>query len=328
MIIADSIDLGHRLRLDQGTDKLRGLEHAALQHTKRDEHKQETSIQSAVVVETGRSTAKAEAYAPARSEAMGHESQQKPTANTAPSPLPGTNSTVAVAEDSRIKINTHFKELVAHEAATAARTEAPAESGSVVVGEGASLKMNVHADRVNSGGGTILLDDGASLKMNVHVGQLEGSGGSIIVGQGASLQLNLHADTAVSGGSIVVMDGAKVKSTVQVDVLAASAPTGSIKSTPAAVSAPMAQEGNSSSLDPFVAVQTIQPQAVKQASGRDEKEQLKSDDDEAGQNEDPRWRLYREVLDSMNTKPGLRRALGRAYGKEPSSQHGKPHEKG
>lgn len=166
-------------------------------------------------------------------------------------------------------------------------------------------------------GGTLILEDGASLKMNVHAGKLEGNGGTLVVGKDASLKMDVHADTVVTGGSIVVSNGMEVKSRVMVDVLASATP-GSPANPPPAAPALVPKEGKVSSLDAFAAVQTMQTKAVQQTNGRDEKEQAKSEGDEARQNEDPRWRLYREVLDSMTSKPGLHRALGHENGKDSS----------
>lgn len=134
-----NVSAGQQVSLEQGTDKPRGLENAALQRAKHDERKQE-AMPNAVVVELGRSAAKAEAYAPpaTRMESAGLDLQQKPTTTTNSNQRADSNATFSVGEDARVKINLHVKELAA---------EAAADSGTVVVGEGASLKMNVHADQ-------------------------------------------------------------------------------------------------------------------------------------------------------------------------------------
>jgi hypothetical protein len=283
------INSSQLIGIEAGTDKLHGAENAALQHAKHAEKKTDT-VADAVVVEFSRSHARAEAYAP---HALRAESAR---AEASPAPAAATE----VPQGTRVDINMHVKELIADETAD--------KAGTLVMGENSSLKMNAHVDTLAGGsGGTIRMEDGASLKLNLHADRIEGNSGTMVVGEDASVQMNLHEGTAVSGGALEVAGGSTMKATVRVDILAAAAPQPPAGQVPAAPVVP--KEGNTTSLDAFTAVQTLQPQAVKQAEGRDEKEQVKEEGED--KNEDPRWRLYREVLDSMHDKPGWRQGLGR-----------------
>jgi hypothetical protein len=148
---------------------------------------------------------------------------------------------------------------------------------------------------------TIVLANGAALKLGVKAGQAAGGEGSQPGSDGASSQLNLHANTTVVGGSIVVMDVARMKSSVQVDMVAAAAPGASANALPVAPVL-VAKVGTFSSLDAFAAVQPMQPKALRQADRHDDTEDAANDTCETGHGEDPRWRKYQDVLDSRKSR--------------------------
>jgi hypothetical protein len=64
----------------------------------------------------------------------------------------------------------------------------------------------------------------------------------------------------------------------------------------------VAKVGTFSSLDAFAAVQPMQPQALRQADRHDDTEESANDDPQTSRGEDPRWRMYRNVLDSVKPR--------------------------
>jgi len=148
---------------------------------------------------------------------------------------------------------------------------------------------------------TIVLENGTSLKLSAKAGQSEGGGGPQRVSEGAPLELNLHASTTVAGGSIVVMDVAKVRASVQVDMVVAASP-GAPASAPPVAPVLVAKVGTFSSLDAFAAVQPMQPQALRQADRHDDTEEAANDDAQTERSQDPRWRMYKTTLDSVKPR--------------------------
>jgi hypothetical protein len=165
-------------------EKPRGLEMAALARSKheRDQDQAPTLAElpapPAVVVELGRSEPPAAPYA-------------------RPAAVPGPEVEKVSAKEKE------SPKLVAPENGDG--------GGKLVMGEGSSLHLNVHADQVDSGAGTIVLGENASAHINVHADSIEGGGGTLVLGEGASLHLDVHAQTLATGGRLEVPDGAHVE---------------------------------------------------------------------------------------------------------------------
>jgi hypothetical protein len=61
------------------------------------------------------------------------------------------------------------------------------------------------------GGGKLVMGEGSSLHLNVHADNIEGSGGTLVLGEGASLHLDVHAHEMPTGGRLEVPDGAHIE---------------------------------------------------------------------------------------------------------------------
>jgi hypothetical protein len=164
-----------------------------------------------------------------------------------------------------------------------------------------SATASTYAPPVARAEATIVLEDGASLKLSASSGQADGGGGPHGASDGVSAQLGLNVDTTVAGGSIVVMDVGKMKASVRVDVVAAAAPGAPANASPVAP-VQVAKPGTFSSLDAFAAVQPMQPKALTQADRHDDTEEAANDTRESDHGVDPRWRKYKDVLDSRQSR--------------------------
>jgi hypothetical protein len=284
--------------IENGTEKLRGLENAAVQRAKHDKQvppSADTQVSPSVVVELGRPRESSGTYAPpirrVEVETVAKAVNARATEN-----VQATEQATAdqhLAEGASVRINEHVRNV------------GGTTGSSVVVGEGASLKINSHLGTAAGTGGTIVVNDGASLKINAHVGSAGPEFGTIVVGEAVSMQLNIHA-TAVSGGSLLAAQGDSGRAEVKIDAVVAAANAKSNPVAPAAIPA-VTNASNpvqpvAASLRAFEAVQPLESQAVKQADGRGASKTSSSDNAERA--EDPRWAAYRQIVEGMQNKRG------------------------
>lgn len=179
--------------------------------------------------------------------------------------------------------------------------EAAVPQAAVVELGRSSSEAATYAPPVARAESTIVLENGTALKLSAKSGQSEVDGGPQRVSEGAPSELNSHANTTVAGGAIVVMDAAKVRASVQVDIVVAASP-GAPAGAPPVAPVLVAKVGTFSSLDAFAAVQPMQPQALRQADRHDDTEESANDEPQTERSEDPRWRIYKNTLDSVRSR--------------------------
>lgn len=292
--------------IENGTEKLRGLDNAAVQRAKHD-----TPVSPPVVVELGRTRESAGTYAPPIRR-VETETAAKAVNKRAAENVEATEQASAdrLAAGASVQINEHV------------RSAGEGTSGAnVVAGAEANLKINAHLSTVDGTGGTIVVKEGAALKINAHVGNAGADSGTVVVGEDISTQINIHA-TSVSAGTLLAADGDIGRADVKIDavVAAANAKANSAAPTPTSsvTNASTPVHPVATSLRAFQAVQPLESQAVKQADGRSASESSSSDDTQ--RMEDPRWAAYRQVIEGMQNNRG--KQAGHKHGGGHGHGHG------
>jgi hypothetical protein len=255
-----------------------GQEVAALAHAKHAAKAKDEREHPAVVVEVGRKHEPAPTYVEQLRKDQGVAEAARG---------------LVAAEDARVHLNLHVEDPAA-----------VGGGGSVTLGEGARLNVNLHAERVAGGGGSIVLEDGARLMINAHGGQLAG-GGSLVVGEGATVKVNLHAESVKAAPlPTATVVTAKVEARAKVEHRQEA------KVTEEADQKQSVREDHAKTVDAAKKAKAEALAGLVRPGAEQARAPEKADDPKPTENIDPRWRMYRDVIEATDRG----RHLGNGHG--------------
>jgi hypothetical protein len=168
------------------------------------------------------------------------------------------------------------------------------------IGEDTSVESTkkVEGRTEEAKGVQVNLQQGVATKLKEQVQRMDGNGEAVIAGRNASARNSVQTDQSVASATLVVSDGHNVKASLQIDMVAMTAP----KTLTSPISIPVESPRPDlppTAMDALEGVATTAPDALEQPSREEAIAANQGEIAERDKDMDARWLLLQDTVQSM-----------------------------